>query len=186
MPRSLYAVGGLALIVAAMSVNGLSLASFFNVSSLLIVIGGGLLYTFAHHGALNFFHAMGVGDPAATASELKQQSCVLQSARNAFCGAAVVGYLIGLISMLHSMDDPSRIGPAMAVTLLTVFYGLFVSELVIAPRIHALEGRCHALLGGEGTGDSSGGGGGARGAATLVAVVVSQSAVFGALLVAMM
>ena len=185
MPRSLYAVGGLALIIAAMSVNGLSIASFFNASSLLIVIGGGLLYTFAHHGALSFFHAMGLGDPATSASELKQQACVLQSARNTFCGAAVVGYLIGLISMLHSMDDPSRIGPAMAVTLLTVFYGLFVSELVIAPRIHALEGRRHALSGGEGAGDSSGGGG-ARGAATLVAVVVSQSAVFGALLVAMM
>ncbi|MGB0590665.1 MAG: MotA/TolQ/ExbB proton channel family protein [Myxococcota bacterium] len=185
MPRSLYAVVGLALIVAAMSVSGLSIASFFSASALLIVIGGGLLYTFAHHGALNFFHAMGVGDPATSASALKQQMCVLQSARNAFCGAAVVGYLIGLISMLHSMDDPSRIGPAMAVTLLTVFYGLFVSELVIAPRVPVLEGRCHALSGGEGTGDTSGGGG-ARGAATLVAVVFSQSAVFGALLVAMM
>jgi flagellar motor component MotA len=185
MPRSLYAVGGLALIVAAMTVNGLSVASFIDVSSLLIVIGGGLLYTFAHHGALSFFHAMGVGDPATSASELKQQACVLQSARNTFCGAAVVGYLIGLITMLHNMNDPARIGPAMAVTLLTVFYGLFVSELVIAPRIQALEGRCHALSGAEETGGTSGGGG-ARGAVTLVAVVFSQSAVFGALLVAMM
>jgi chemotaxis protein MotA len=45
----------------------------------------------------------------------------------------LVGTLIGLVQMLQSMDDPSNIGPAMAVALLTTFYGALVSTVVCNP-----------------------------------------------------
>ena len=35
----------------------------------------------------------------------------------------MIGTLIGLVIMLLKLDDPSAIGPAMAVALLTTFYG---------------------------------------------------------------
>lgn len=45
----------------------------------------------------------------------------------------MIGTLIGLVQMLQSMDDPSTIGPAMAVALLTTFYGSILANLVFIP-----------------------------------------------------
>ncbi len=48
-------------------------------------------------------------------------------------GFGMIGTLIGLINMLGSMDDPSSIGPAMAVALLTTLYGSMLANLVFSP-----------------------------------------------------
>jgi len=45
----------------------------------------------------------------------------------------MIGTLIGLVQMLQRMDDPSRIGPAMAVALLTTFYGSIIANIVCLP-----------------------------------------------------
>lgn len=45
----------------------------------------------------------------------------------------MIGTLIGLVQMLASMEDPSSIGPAMAVALLTTFYGALLANLVFLP-----------------------------------------------------
>lgn len=45
----------------------------------------------------------------------------------------MIGTLIGLVIMLQHMDDPKRIGPAMAVALLTTFYGAVLANLVALP-----------------------------------------------------
>lgn len=45
----------------------------------------------------------------------------------------MIGTLIGLVQMLQSMDDPSTIGPAMAVALLTTFYGSVLANIVFMP-----------------------------------------------------
>ncbi len=45
----------------------------------------------------------------------------------------MIGTLIGLVQMLQSMDDPSSIGPAMAVALLTTFYGSVMANIICMP-----------------------------------------------------
>ena len=45
----------------------------------------------------------------------------------------MIGTLIGLVQMLQSMDDPSTIGPSMAVALLTTFYGALLANIVCIP-----------------------------------------------------
>jgi len=45
----------------------------------------------------------------------------------------MIGTLIGLVQMLQTLDDPSRIGPAMAVALLTTFYGSIMANIVCLP-----------------------------------------------------
>jgi len=45
----------------------------------------------------------------------------------------MIGTLIGLVQMLQSMDDPSTIGPSMAVALLTTFYGSVMANLICMP-----------------------------------------------------
>ncbi|PKM55654.1 MAG: motility protein A, partial [Firmicutes bacterium HGW-Firmicutes-3] len=51
----------------------------------------------------------------------------------------MIGTLIGLINMLGSLDDPSAIGPAMAVALLTTMYGSLLANLVATPFAEKLK-----------------------------------------------
>ncbi len=51
----------------------------------------------------------------------------------------LIGTLIGLVQMLGRLEDPSAIGPAMAVALLTTLYGAVLANLVFAPLSAKLE-----------------------------------------------
>lgn len=53
----------------------------------------------------------------------------------------MIGTLIGLVAMLQSMDDPSSIGPAMAVALLTTLYGAIMANLFAGPYKNKVEMR---------------------------------------------
>lgn len=53
----------------------------------------------------------------------------------------MIGTLIGLVQMLQTMDDPSSIGPAMAVALLTTFYGSIIANLICLPIAGKLRNR---------------------------------------------
>lgn len=45
----------------------------------------------------------------------------------------MVGTLIGLINMLAKLDDPSTVGPSMAVALITTLYGSLMANLIFIP-----------------------------------------------------
>jgi chemotaxis protein MotA len=45
----------------------------------------------------------------------------------------MIGTLVGLVQMLSSMEEPSSIGPAMAVALLTTLYGALFANLLAIP-----------------------------------------------------
>ena len=54
----------------------------------------------------------------------------------------MIGTLIGLVQMLQTLDDPSTIGPAMAIALLTTLYGAVLANVVFLPmagklRVHS-------------------------------------------------
>lgn len=53
----------------------------------------------------------------------------------------MVGTLIGLVQMLQNMSDPNSIGPAMAVALLTTFYGAVIANVVCTPMTGKLKHR---------------------------------------------
>jgi len=50
----------------------------------------------------------------------------------------MIGTLLGLVAMLQNMDDPSKIGPGMAVALLTTLYGALIANLVCLPMADKL------------------------------------------------
>lgn len=53
----------------------------------------------------------------------------------------MIGTLIGLVQMLKTMEDPSSIGPSMAVALLTTFYGAVLANLFCLPVAGKLKTR---------------------------------------------
>ena len=63
----------------------------------------------------------------------------------------MIGTLIGLVQMLQNMNDPSSIGPAMAVALLTTFYGAVIANFLATPisgklKIRAQRVKCLTKL----------------------------------------
>jgi len=51
----------------------------------------------------------------------------------------LIGTLVGLVKMLADLDNPDSIGPAMAVALLTTFYGAILGTVIMAPLSVKLE-----------------------------------------------
>ncbi len=53
----------------------------------------------------------------------------------------MIGTLIGLVLMLQNLNDPSTLGPNMAVALLTTLYGTVLANLVFLPIASKLENK---------------------------------------------
>ena len=64
---------------------------------------------------------------------------VMRKAADISPAMGLIGTLIGLVQMLSNLEDPSSIGPSMAVALLTTFYGAILSNMVFAPLAAKLE-----------------------------------------------
>jgi chemotaxis protein MotA len=51
----------------------------------------------------------------------------------------MIGTITGLVQMFANMDDPSKIGPGMAVAMLTTLYGVILGAGIAAPIAGRLE-----------------------------------------------
>jgi len=51
----------------------------------------------------------------------------------------MLGTLVGLVLLLQNLDDPSAIGPAMAVALITTFYGSLFANTIFTPAKKKLQ-----------------------------------------------
>ena len=78
-------------------------------------------------------------DMNATVQRHVKSSGVLRKAAEFAPAMGLIGTLIGLVQMLGNLDDPSTIGPSMAVALLTTFYGAVLANMVFSPLAAKLE-----------------------------------------------
>lgn len=78
-------------------------------------------------------------------SSLKSRHAIIQDVfkkMGAYAPAfGMIGTLIGLIQMLTRLEDPAAIGPAMAVAILTTFYGALLANLLFLPIAGKLKSR---------------------------------------------
>lgn len=140
--KVLFTVLGTGLFLAAVLCGG-SVMAFVNVPSILIVIGGMICFSLAHHDAdaikEAIEHALG-NEPS---QNLQKDISVLATLRKTTYGSGVAGTLIGLVQMLQNLDDPSSIGPAMAVALLTALYSVLIVEFLIDPLTNRILSRAN-------------------------------------------
>jgi chemotaxis protein MotA len=76
---------------------------------------------------------------------MKQRHFIIQDvfrkmANNA-PGMGMIGTLIGLVEMLHTLSDPDKVGPAMAVALVCTFYGASLGTMFFLPIAGKLRAR---------------------------------------------
>lgn len=51
----------------------------------------------------------------------------------------MIGTLIGLVQMLTQLSDPTKLGPAMAVAIITTFYGSLLANVIFNPLAAKLQ-----------------------------------------------
>jgi len=121
---------------------GAPLIVFLDMVSICIMLGGTFSLMLAAHGTSGPFtytlgglqRLLGLGSPAPWGpAERRMAVQVARSGGTSAILMAGIGGLIGLIQMLQNMGDPSQIGPAMAVALLTTFYAVILNLLVFVP-----------------------------------------------------
>lgn len=124
-----------AALFAAGALLGSPLFALFDLPSLLFVGLGGIALSVvaaplaAHVRALR----LGLGRGAIAPAEGDAARATLRGQALAVLGAGVVGDIIGLVQMLQHLSDPSAIGPALAVSMLTVLYALVWCGMVVWP-----------------------------------------------------
>lgn len=80
-----------------------------------------------------------VQDYDASIERHRRSAQIVRRASEVAPAMGLIGTLVGLVQMLSALSDPSSIGPAMAVALLTTFYGAVLSTVFLAPMANKLE-----------------------------------------------
>lgn len=78
-------------------------------------------------------------DLQATVQRHAKSTSVLRKMGEVAPAMGLIGTLIGLVQMLSNLDDPTTIGPSMAVALLTTFYGAVLANMVFLPLASKLD-----------------------------------------------
>jgi chemotaxis protein MotA len=75
----------------------------------------------------------------AMAQRHRRSTGILRRAAEVSPAMGLIGTLVGLVQMLGALDRPDAIGPAMAVALLTTFYGAVMANVIFLPIASKLE-----------------------------------------------
>lgn len=75
----------------------------------------------------------------ALAERHRRSASVTRRASEVAPAMGLIGTLVGLVQMLADLENPEAIGPAMAVALLTTFYGAILGTVIMAPLAVKLE-----------------------------------------------
>lgn len=105
------------------------MSSFFNKQLMMVVDGVNVSDS----------EKLMVQEIAAIKERHKKAVEILRKAAEVAPAMGLIGTLIGLVQMLGNLSDPSKIGPAMAVALLTTLYGAMTSYVVLLPLAAKLE-----------------------------------------------
>ncbi len=78
-------------------------------------------------------------DIEAEEERMKRAASLLKRASEVAPAMGLIGTLVGLVQMLAELENPEAIGPAMALALLTTFYGAILGTIVMSPLAAKIE-----------------------------------------------
>ena len=130
--RKLFAAALVLSVIVGAIMLGSPFVIFIDATAVLLVFGVlacGLLgaYSWADLGWLERVY---VGSEPLDEASAAKASAMFARASDLALGAGFLGMMIGLTQMLSNLADPTAIGPAMAVALLSTFYGVFLGQIV--------------------------------------------------------
>jgi|GEM_PF-3600047 len=105
----------------------------YSIIFMVFVMAAGMCISFGPRITYKAIWAAAFSDNSLGRDECALYLLVFARAYQLAWAAGIVGMLLSLITILQHMDDPSKIGPGIAYSLLTVFYGAILAEFIIAP-----------------------------------------------------
>lgn len=139
-------VGLMVIVAACLVAIGSQLSAMANMPAAIMVVGmtlGMLLFGGSSIGSMLGTLFRTDANPQA----VREAASDWRVAAAYAISAGAIGTLVGLIIMLKNMDDPARVLPGLAISLLTSLYGFTLAIAICLPLGALLEGR----LGREGT-----------------------------------
>lgn len=116
---------------------------FLNLEAMLLVFfGTGACLQIAYpmrEVAAAVFHVV-LGSPAGDQDEARRWSAILRHAADSAMGVGGVVTILGFILMLNTIDDVSAVPRRMALLLVSLFYGLLLSEAFFMPLARRVRG----------------------------------------------
>ncbi len=109
---------------------GLKTHAFFREALELVFDAGG--------GGQGFAEVM-EAELAAARMRRARAAAILRRAGEVAPAFGLIGTLIGLVQMLAGLDAPEKLGPAMALALLTTLYGALLAHVVFLPLADRIE-----------------------------------------------
>lgn len=108
--------------------------AYLDLPSLLVVPLAAYLYILTIYGFRGMARAYRAPfDDAATPSELRQAEAFFVALIQSFAAFGVLTMLFGLVAMMVYLEDKTKIGPNLAVALLTLFYAALCSLTLALP-----------------------------------------------------
>ena len=134
-------LGGVGLLLAAM-ILGSRLALFINLPSAAISVGGLFLVAYLTSGN-SLWQALRTAYSAqSTAEDAAQSYVVLKRMQHIAFTLGAFGMLSGCVTMLTVAHEPVKIGPSLAVALLSFYYATLLAGFWLGPLADRLQ-RCH-------------------------------------------
>jgi flagellar motor component MotA len=131
--RTTLALVLLSSVVVAAMLWGSPLMGFVNAPSAVLVLGigfGGTLWVNSVNDCLESCWDW-LGNEELDEAGRERAHRVFTHMADFTVAGGVVGVLIGLVQMLQNLEDPSAIGPAMAVALLSLLYAVLFGEILL-------------------------------------------------------
>lgn len=126
---------------------GADMGLFIHIPSAIIVIGllgGGLLMSYGPRQILSAIdRSLSSRKGDLSPETLALHLAVFVRAHQLAWSAGLMGSIIGIVSMLQYLFDPSCLGSGIAVSLISMFYGVILAEFIINPLKHSLIARYH-------------------------------------------
>ena len=131
------------LVLLAMGATG-DPTVFINMPSMLFVVGGTValtLFSFPLQNVISSFRYFGYtvippkpgADQSKVIGELEIGIVMFTKLKSYAQTTGWVGFLIGLVLIFGSIDDPALIGPSGAIALLTALYGTIIAYFICMP-----------------------------------------------------
>jgi len=131
IPKLLGVACSLGVVFFALG-SSLDLSMLLDAPSVLLVggfVAGGLCASFGPRRiARTVAVGLGAGE-APTLEDLEQLDAVSVRGQRLAWASGVVGFLAGLVATAANLSDPAQIGPAIALSLLSLLYGSLLAEL---------------------------------------------------------
>jgi len=132
-----------ALLLAVALLLGGTAGFFYSTSTLILVLGIPLALALATFGVRDYVRLgpllrvlLVTMDP----EDIRPRHIIMVRSLIPYTYAAgIISMLLGTITMLANLDDPSRIGEGMAVSMLAPLYALLIAELWLRPALRQLE-----------------------------------------------